>query len=260
MSTEKIAAQTPAVMMNDKTGWHKIASKTVDLKQDRDEVAVLLSDRFASIKLLVKNGSVNLYDLEVYFEKGDKQVIEVRNPIKAGGESRVFDLKGSERDIKKIVFIYKTLPNSKDEKAELEVWGLKTNVNPGKDAVASSSPAVVLGDKTGWQKIGERSVDFKTDRDDITIVGADKFSAIKFRVTDASIELIALEVYYESGDKQDIKIADKVVAGTESRVIDLNGGERELKKVVFVYKTLANKADEKAHIELWGMKTNTDKK
>jgi len=45
----------------------------------------------------------------------------------------------------------------------------------------------------------------------------------------------------------------------ESRVIDLNGGERNLKKIVFVYKTLPNRKDEKAHVEIWGLKTNTDK-
>ncbi len=257
-SYAKLSAQTPAVMMNDKSGWHKIASKSVDLKLDRDEVSVSVADRFAALKVIVKEASINLYDLEVYYEKGDKQVIEVRNPMKAGSESRVFDLKGSERDIKKIVFIYKTMPNSKDEKAELEVWGLKTNVNPNKAAV--SSPAVMMSDKTGWHKIGERNVDFKTDRDDIPVVGADRFSAIKFLVTDASVELLDLEVYYESGDKQDIKLADKIMAGKESRVIDLDGYERNLKKVVFVYRTFANKADEKAHIELWGLKTNLDKK
>ena len=92
------SAQTPAVMVSDAAGWHKIAERTVDFKMDKDEIAVMGSDRFSTIK------------------------------FKAPGESRVIDLKGgSERSIKKIIFVYKTLPNSKDEKAKVEIWGLKTN-------------------------------------------------------------------------------------------------------------------------------------
>jgi hypothetical protein len=70
-----------------------------------------------------------LLDLEVYYESGDKQDIQVRSPLKAGMESRVIDLNGGERSLKRIVFVYKTLPNQKDEKAHVEIWGLKTAVN-----------------------------------------------------------------------------------------------------------------------------------
>ena len=248
-------AQTPAVMLNDKSGWHKIAGKNVDLERDRDEIPVVGADRFASVKIVVTAGALNLYDMEVYYDDGSKQVIEVRKPVSAGVDSRAFDLKSNEKDIKKIVLIYKTVANSKDKKATVEIWGLKTNANPNKSAIAS--PAVMLSDKTGWHKIGERKVDLVKDRDEISVVAADRFSSIKFMVTEASIELLDLEVYYESGDKQDISVRSPLMAGTESRVIDLNGGERSLQKIVFIYKTLPNQKSEKAHVEIWGLKTNT---
>lgn len=192
----------------------------------------------------------------MYYDRGDKQVIEVRNPIKAGGESQVYDLKGSERDLKKIVFVYKTLSNRKGEKAHVELWGLKTNTNPNTSVVPS--PAIMVNDKTGWHKIGERRVDFVKDRDEILVIVADRFSAIKFMVTEASIDLLDLEVYYESGDRQDIQVRNPIRAGSESRVIDLNGGERSLKKIVFLYKTFPNQREEKAHVEIWGLKTNSN--
>ena len=53
----------------------------------------------------------------------------MNSPVIAGNESRVIDLNGGERSLKKIVFVYKTLPNQKAEKAEVAVWGLKTNIN-----------------------------------------------------------------------------------------------------------------------------------
>jgi hypothetical protein len=119
---------------------------------------------------------------------------------------------------------------------------------------------VVLSDKTGWHKIGETKADFTKERDEISVMGADRFASIKFKVTEASIQLNSLEVYYEEGDMQKVMIGSSIKAPGESRVIDLTGKERNLKKVVFVYKTVDNVKDQKAHVELWGLKTNEVKK
>lgn len=249
------SAQEPAVIMSDKTGWHKIGETTVDFKNDRDEIAVMGADRFAAIRFKVTDATIDLRDLEVYYESGDKQDIQVRTPVVKGAESRVIDLNGGERSLKKIVFLYKTIPNQKEEKAHVEIWGLKTN--EAAKAGDVQKPAIVASDRTGWHKIAETTVEFKNDRDEIVVMGADRFAAIKFKVTDAAIDLRDLEVYYESGDKQDIPVRATVDRGGESRVIDLNGGERSLKKIVFVYKTVPNQKEEKAHVEVWGLKTNT---
>lgn len=251
-------AQTPAVIYSDKTGWHKIAETTVDFKKDRDEVAILGADRFAAIQFKVEDAPIDLISLEVYYESGDKQDIAVHTPIKARGESRVIDLNGGERSLEKIVFVYKTLPNNKDEKAHVEIWGLKTNTDEKRAAGTTSAKetSVMINDQKGWHKIGERAVNFVKDHDEFIVIGADRFSAIKFKVTEASIQLIKLEVYYESGDKQNIPVNSPIIAGVESRVINLNGGERELKKIVFEYKTLPNQTAEKAIVEVWGLKTN----
>jgi len=120
--------------------------------------------------------------------------------------------------------------------------------------------AVITSDKTGWHKIGETVVDFQRDRDEIVVVGADRFAAIKFRVKDEPIHLMDLEIFYECGDKQNINVNFPIKVKGESRVIDLNGGERNLKKIVFVYKTIQNRKDKKAHVEIWGLKTNAKKK
>jgi hypothetical protein len=122
------SAQKPEVIVTDKSGWHKIGETTVDLTKEKDELLVMGADRFASIKLKVSEAAIDLQDLEIFFEAGDKQDVMVRTPIQAGGESRAIDLKnGAERSIKKIVFVYKTIPDQKNEKAKVEVWGLKTN-------------------------------------------------------------------------------------------------------------------------------------
>ena len=121
-------------------------------------------------------------------------------------------------------------------------------------------PKVVTSDKKGWHKIGETRVDFKKERDEIVILGANRFSAIKIKVENAPVDFMGAEAYYESGDKQDLQFLSKSIkAPGESEIINLNGGERTLKKIVLVYKTIPNYKDKEAHVEIWGLKTNTDK-
>ena len=124
----------------------------------------------------------------------------------------------------------------------------------------ANAQAVVVSDKTGWHKIGSRTIDFKNDKDEITVIGADKFSSIKFKVNDAPLNLQNVEVYYETGDKQDIAVNSPIGPTMESKSYDLNGGERSLKKIAFDYNTLPNIKEEKAEIEVWGLKTNADEK
>lgn len=119
---------------------------------------------------------------------------------------------------------------------------------------------VVISDKDGWHKLGETTVDFKTDTDEISVIGADRFGYIKFKVTEAPIHLVSFDIYFESGDKQTVKIGKEIKHPGESRSVELVGGERSIKKVVFVYHTVPNFKDKKSHVELWGMKTNPDKK
>lgn len=126
---------------------------------------------------------------------------------------------------------------------------------------SAQQTTVVSTDTSGWYKIGQANVDFKRDRDEIVILGADRFKSIKLKVINSPIDLKDLEIFYESGNKQDVKINASLKAAGESQVIDLEKGEqRSIKKIVIVYKTLANNMDLKAYVEVWGLKTNAVKK
>jgi hypothetical protein len=129
----------------------------------------------------------------------------------------------------------------------------------GYGVACAQLPKVITSDKKGWHKIGETSVNFKKETDEIVILVANRFAAIQLKVDDAPIDLISAEAYYESGDKQDLKIMGSIKAPGESDVINLNGGERTLKKIILVYKTIPNYKDKNAHVEIWGLKTNPHK-
>ena len=124
---------------------------------------------------------------------------------------------------------------------------------------SAQDPDVVLSDKTGWYKIGETTVDFATETDKILVLGADRFQSIKIKVADAPINLVSFVIYFESGDNQNVTIEKDITSPGETQVVALDGGERRIKKIAFIYKTIPNSEDKKAHIELWGLKTNLDK-
>src|SRR6202043_2095921 len=68
--------------------------------------------------------------------------------------------------------------------------------------LAQKKTDIVISDKKGWHKIGETTVDFKKEKEEIMVMGANRFATIKFKVADAPIEITSAEIYYESGDNQ----------------------------------------------------------
>jgi hypothetical protein len=60
--------------------------------------------------------------------------IDVRNELAAGAETRVIDLKGSEKELSKVTFTYKTLSNYKGDKADVELYGYKAERDDASNA------------------------------------------------------------------------------------------------------------------------------
>lgn len=110
------------------------------------------------------------------------------------------------------------------------------------------------GPNGSWRVIGTTHADHSRDHDSIEIRGAhDSFRRIKFKVTDAPLNMTRMIVRYDDGAPQQINTRNDIPKGGESRVIDLNGGKRKLKSVEFWYDTkgfLNGKAD----VTLFGMK------
>jgi hypothetical protein len=118
----------------------------------------------------------------------------------------------------------------------------------------AQEPGIMLSDKPGWHKIGEVKADFKMENESISVMGADKFKSILLKVTDAPINIEGIQVFYESGEMQEFDVKNELKAGAETKKLDLKDGAQEIKKVTFTYKTMPNQQDEKAHVELYGLK------
>ncbi len=103
-----------------------------------------------------------------------------------------------------------------------------------------------------WEKLGQRKVNFKADRDEIGVGGVEGFfTALQLKVDKGPINMHKMVVHFRNGQTQEIELKNNFVAGDQSRVIDLPGNRRIITKVVLWYDT-KDFADSKAVVELWG--------
>lgn len=106
-----------------------------------------------------------------------------------------------------------------------------------------------------WRLIGTTHADFKVDHDVIIVTGPfDNFRKIRFKVTDAPLNMMNMVVTYDNGEPDKIDIRQNIPKGGESRIIDLKGvGRRSIRKIEFWYDTKGF-LDGKAEVTVFGLK------
>lgn len=103
--------------------WDKLGTRKVTFKQDYDEIVVTAREgTFRSLKLMVEDGPVEVDHIVVHYRKGRPEELNVRENIPAGGETRVLDLRGTNRVIRRVVFYYKS-SNPDGRRATVTLYG-----------------------------------------------------------------------------------------------------------------------------------------
>ncbi|MCC6132647.1 MAG: DUF2541 family protein [Acidobacteria bacterium] len=103
-----------------------------------------------------------------------------------------------------------------------------------------------------WVFLGQRHVNDKAERDTVEVTASEgTFEAIKLRVKRHAVRFYRVTVIYGAGTSDDLELRDVIPAGGESRVLDLRGGNRVIKRIEFAYeaKTLGRKG---AVVEVYG--------
>jgi hypothetical protein len=103
--------------------WEKLGERSVRLFADKDVIPVtLLRGDFRRIKLRVSGNGVFINEVVVNFAIGGADRLRVRSFIRAGGETRVLNLRGRDRVIRSVILLYRSVPNSKG-RATVKVYG-----------------------------------------------------------------------------------------------------------------------------------------
>ena len=103
-----------------------LGEQDVDFKVDHDKIDVKRHNgSFRSLFFLVEKNDMELFNLVVIYENGERQGIETRLIFNEGSRSRLIDLVGGERRIKSIQFTYRTIGTWQEGKARVVVYGVR---------------------------------------------------------------------------------------------------------------------------------------
>ncbi len=103
-------------------GWKNIGEKVANYAPDRDVLVVTGIDVFTKLKIKVTDAPLNMKDMDIVFENGEKQNFNLQKNFRQGEWSKVLDLIGNKRRIDKIIFKYDT-KNVGKGKATVVVFG-----------------------------------------------------------------------------------------------------------------------------------------
>jgi len=117
--------------------------------------------------------------------------------------------------------------------------------------VHEARPAEEHAMRNGYGWLGGRWVDGAADHDAVHVGRRDgRFTSLMVVVENAPVEIFNMVVTF--GDRQQWAVPMRLVFGPDStsRMIDLPGGARVIRRVDFQYANLA--AGARARVELWG--------
>ena len=109
-----------------------LGQSNVDGDRDHDNIRVTANELFSAIQLRIQGGEIEFQRIVVHYENGADVDVEIRDRIRAGGQTRMIDLPGDNRRIDSVEIWYsrgnwgRTRPN-------LKLYGLVSNYRGGRD-------------------------------------------------------------------------------------------------------------------------------
>jgi hypothetical protein len=96
--------------------------------------------------------------------------------------------------------------------------------------------AAFAGPIRGWERIGQAAVSDRPDHDTIPVTGRQgNFRAIQIKVQGHAVQFREVKIHFANGGTQNVALREIIPAGGESRVIDVEGGDRVIRSIELAY-------------------------
>ncbi len=103
--------------------WELLGKQKVGFLADRDVIRVGRQEgRYDKLALAVKGNDIELISMRVVYGNGDSEELAYREKLREGSYTRPIDLRGGDRIIREIQFIYRSKPSFQGQ-ATLYVYG-----------------------------------------------------------------------------------------------------------------------------------------
>lgn len=183
-----------------------------------------------SVQLQVGRAEVEIQEIVLQFGNGQEQRLSVRSYFQPGSISRVIDLAGDERCVKRAFITGRTL--GLGMQGVVSLYGVRSRQEAGPHPVPV------------YQRfLGATYLEFQGDSDVIRLgrcgrnpgdSGLDRASAVRFRVTGNNAEIDHVLVQFGNGHSEEIEVRSYFEQGSWSARKDLIG-ERRCIQNVYVY-------------------------
>lgn len=108
------------------------------------------------------------------------------------------------------------------------------------------------GPLKGWRQLGQLTVTDGLDHDALVVTGArGDFRKLQVRVFERAVQFRSMKVHFANGDVQDVELRDVIPAGGQSRIIDIEGVDRVIRKIEFWYDAQA-RGGKRARVRVYG--------
>ncbi|MFN2570238.1 MAG: hypothetical protein ABR537_01310 [Gemmatimonadales bacterium] len=221
-------------------GWDLLGARRVSFTLDHDAILVgARAGAYTAVKIEVAGGNLEMYNILVTFGNGDTWSPNTRVQFREGSWSRTIDLPGPVRAIRRVDFWYRS--RLRRGGATVRVFGRGTDApapQPATVAEARAALTTAPASTAGWEHLGARPVDFRVDHDAVLAGGQGAFRAVRFDVEGGNIEMFDVKITFGNGESFSPATRFLFSGGTTSRVIDLPGNARIVRRIDFFYRTV----------------------
>lgn len=109
------------ILKND--SWTLLGKSTIEPSDNGiTSIKILTAKKIKSLRFMVKKGGLNIRRCEAWLNDSNKKIIELRNDIATGEESRIIEISNNPMELEKILITYDTR-NHEAVPTQLELWG-----------------------------------------------------------------------------------------------------------------------------------------
>lgn len=105
-------------------------------------------------------------------------------------------------------------------------------------AVAAIAVAPASAQRANWRTIAYKTVSGGTDVDRINVPGGRRWQQVRLCVFNAPLRMRDFDIRFDNGQRQDVRVRERIGAGRCTRNIDLNGRVRDVDWVRLRYEPI----------------------
>lgn len=177
--------------------------------------------RMNALRIEADGGTVDVRSLKVKYADGDSEVVKVRQTLRDGERSALFEL-DEPRPIRTIEITY--IPKGPVTLVLLA------------DVGRGEPPPPPPQQTREWVELDCEKVSLLSDRNSFSISTPERYKTLRLRSANYDIEIADLSVRYSNGARDTYQVRSLIRAGGQTGPIELRGDARRISAIDFIYR------------------------